>query len=140
MIKPGHDPQDAGLAGAVRADNADLRAGQEGQRDVVENDLVAVGLADLAHGEDVLGHTSSLRLRAQPDALAPAAGAGRHTAQAADADAGSRSSALNGSTELPATDSPLPGVDAGRPAAAQPRGPLYRSPCGRCGPAAPYHG
>src|SRR5664280_2875848 len=38
---------------------------------------------------------------------------GRHTAQAADADAGSRSSALNGSTELPATDSPLPGVDAG---------------------------
>src|SRR5664280_566100 len=52
-------------------------AGQEGQRDVVENDLVAVGLADLAHGEDVLSHTSSLRLRAQPDALAPGAGSGR---------------------------------------------------------------
>src|SRR5664280_3752433 len=59
----------------------------------------------------------TLRMEKTYWAIHPAYGSGRrpgrHTAQAADADAGSRSSALNGSTELPATDSPLPGVDAG---------------------------
>ena len=50
LVEAGHDLQHARLAGAVRADHADLRAGQERQRDVVEDHLVAVRLAHLVHG------------------------------------------------------------------------------------------
>ena len=56
LVQAGHDPQDAGLAGPVGADDADLGSGQEAQRDVVEDDLVAVGLADLAHRVDEFRH------------------------------------------------------------------------------------
>ena len=54
LLQPGHDLQHGGLTGAVGADHTDLRAGQEAQRDVIEDDLVAVRLARLAHGVDVL--------------------------------------------------------------------------------------
>ena len=47
-----------GLAGAVGPDDADLGAGVEREGDVVEDDLVAVGLARLAHGVDELGHAA----------------------------------------------------------------------------------
>ena len=37
VVEPGHDPQEARLAGAVRADDADLGARVERQRDVLED-------------------------------------------------------------------------------------------------------
>ena len=61
LVETGHDLQHGRLAGAVRADDADLRAGQERQGDVVEDHLVAVRLAHLVHGVDELSHTSSFR-------------------------------------------------------------------------------
>ena len=62
------------LAGAVRADHADLGAGQERQGDVVEDDLVAVRLAHLVHGVDELSHCPS---PADPVDRAPICRAGR---------------------------------------------------------------
>jgi hypothetical protein len=59
-VQPGHDPQDARLAGPVRADDADLRAGKEVQTDVVKDHLVAVRLADLPHRVDEFGHCRGL--------------------------------------------------------------------------------
>ncbi len=56
LIQSRHDLQDARLAGPVGTDHADLRARQEVQRHVVEDDLVAVGLADLQHAVDELCH------------------------------------------------------------------------------------
>ena len=56
LVQAGHDPQDARLAGPVRADDADLRAWKEVQTDVVKDDLVAVRLADLPHRVDEFGH------------------------------------------------------------------------------------
>ncbi len=56
LVDAGHDLQDTRLAGAVGTDDADLRAGQEVQADVVKDDLVAVRLADLAHRVDEFGH------------------------------------------------------------------------------------
>ena len=55
-VEARHDLEDRRLAGAVRADDADLRARQEVQRHVVEDDLVAVRLARLVHGVDELSH------------------------------------------------------------------------------------
>jgi hypothetical protein len=53
----GHDAQQRTLAGAVRADDADLGAGIEGQPDVLEDLAFAVGLGEALDGEDVfLGH------------------------------------------------------------------------------------
>ncbi len=54
LLKTGHDLQHGGLTGAVGAHDADLRARQEAQRHVIEDDLVAVRLARLAHRVDVL--------------------------------------------------------------------------------------
>jgi hypothetical protein len=56
VIDASHDLEQARLAGTVRADDADLGARQEGQRHVVEDDLVAMRLASLAEGVDELGH------------------------------------------------------------------------------------
>src|SRR5690606_15619786 len=56
LLQPGHDLEHGGLAGTVGADDADLGSGVEGQGDVVENDLLAGGLADLVHGVDELSH------------------------------------------------------------------------------------
>ena len=57
-VAPGHDPQQRRLAGAVEAQDADLRAGHEGQRDVLQ-DLLVRGMrpGQLVHREYVLtGH------------------------------------------------------------------------------------
>ena len=55
-LEPGHDLEQGRLAGAVGADHPDLGTGIEGQRDVVQHDLVTVGLAHVAQGEHVLRH------------------------------------------------------------------------------------
>jgi hypothetical protein len=62
-VQSGHDPQDARLAGPVRADDADLRAWKEVQTDVVKDHLVAVRLADLPHRIDEFGHAVVLPFR-----------------------------------------------------------------------------
>ena len=57
VILARHDPEQRALAGAVQPEHADLRAGEEREPDVLENDVV--GLVDLAqplHGVDELGH------------------------------------------------------------------------------------
>ena len=60
LVEPRHHAQERGLAGAVRAEDADLGAGQEGQRHVVQHHLVGrMHLPEAVHGEDVLlGHVS----------------------------------------------------------------------------------
>ena len=55
MVFAGHDAQQGTLAGAIQPEHADLRAGQERQPDVFQNDVV--GLMDFAqtfHGVDEL--------------------------------------------------------------------------------------
>lgn len=54
LLDARHDLENGGLTGTVRTDHTDLRAGQEAQRDVVKDHLVAVRLACLAHRVDVL--------------------------------------------------------------------------------------
>ena len=57
LLEPGHDPQQRRLAGAVRAEHADLRAGQERERDVRQHLPVgAVELVGPVHREDVVAH------------------------------------------------------------------------------------
>ena len=56
VVEPRHDLEERRLAGAVGADDADLRSVQEREGDVVEHDLVAVGLAHVAQGEDIVRH------------------------------------------------------------------------------------
>jgi hypothetical protein len=58
LLQAGHHPQQGRFAGSVRADDADLRAGQERQRDVVEDDFVAMRLAHGSHLVDELRHLS----------------------------------------------------------------------------------
>ena len=73
LVEPRHDLEDAGLPGAVRTDDPDLRAGQERQGHLVENDLVAVRLARFVHGIDELWHRSSVGRRpSRPLQPAPA--------------------------------------------------------------------
>ena len=60
LVQPGHDLEHGRLAGTVRTHDADLRAGVERQRDVVEDYLVAVRLACFAHDVDELSHVGSL--------------------------------------------------------------------------------
>ena len=55
-VEPGHDPQQRRLAGAVVAEHADLRPGQERQRDVRQHLAVGrVAPREPVRGEDVLG-------------------------------------------------------------------------------------
>jgi hypothetical protein len=62
-VEPGHDPQQRGLAGAVQAQHADLGAGQEAQRDVLEHLLVGgMRPGQLVHREDVLARHGRLRI------------------------------------------------------------------------------
>jgi hypothetical protein len=58
----GHDAQHGRLAGTVEAEQADLGAGEEGQRDVLD-DLALRGddLAHAEHGHYVLGHVFRIR-------------------------------------------------------------------------------
>ena len=70
-VLAGHDPQQARLTGAVRADHADLGAGQEAQRDVVEDDLVAVRLARLLQRVDELSHGARTSLTSRQQGFDP---------------------------------------------------------------------
>ena len=55
-LLPGHDAQQGRLAGAVDAHHADLGAGQEGERHVLQDLFAArIGLGQLVHDIDVLG-------------------------------------------------------------------------------------
>ena len=57
LVDAGHDLQQRRLARAVQAEHADLGAGEERERDVLED--LALGRNDLAHAvhrEDVLSH------------------------------------------------------------------------------------
>ena len=56
LLEAGHDLQQGGLAHAVGPHDADLRAGVERQRNVVQNNLVAHRLAGLVHLVDELCH------------------------------------------------------------------------------------
>ena len=56
-IQTGHDLQQGGLAGTVDAQDADLGTGEKAQGNVFENlTFGRHNLADLVHGENVLGH------------------------------------------------------------------------------------
>ncbi|MNN02216.1 hypothetical protein D3C81_1148640 [compost metagenome] len=66
-VHAGHDLQDGGLAGAVQAQQADLGAREERQRDVLDDlPLGRDHLADAVHGVDVLRGHESLRSACLP--------------------------------------------------------------------------
>ena len=66
VVEPRHDLEQGGLAGAVGSDDADLGAVEEREGDVVEDDLVTVGLAHVAQREDVLSHAPEPTGRGTP--------------------------------------------------------------------------
>ena len=70
LVHAGHDLQHGGLAGTVQAQQADLGAGEEGQRDVLDDlPLGRHHLGHAVHGVDVLrGHGRSVRAQAVRDA------------------------------------------------------------------------
>jgi hypothetical protein len=56
-VQTGHDLEQGGLARAIGAQHADLGAREKAQRHILQNlTLGWNGLADLVHGENVLGH------------------------------------------------------------------------------------
>ena len=68
VVELRHDLEQRGLARAVGSDDADLGAVEEREGDVVEDDLVTVGLAHIAQCEDVLSHAGEpTGKRARPD-------------------------------------------------------------------------
>ena len=56
LIDARHDLQDGGLTCTIRSHYADLGAGVERHRDVIQNDFVAVRLAHVLHGVNELAH------------------------------------------------------------------------------------
>jgi hypothetical protein len=61
VILPRHDLQQAALPGAVQSENANLRARQERQPDIFQNDMVGlVHLPQALHGVDELRHSRKL--------------------------------------------------------------------------------
>ena len=103
LLHARHHPEQGRLAGAVRADDADLGAGQERQRDVVENDLVAVRLAHGTHLIDELRHgvkPTGTRPLPRPPPSAPGVPGGSCLARTAAPGRGRR---------------PWPGTAPGRP-------------------------
>jgi hypothetical protein len=54
LLGPGHDAQQRALAGPVEAEDADLGAVEEAERDVAQHLLLAVGLRDPHHRENDL--------------------------------------------------------------------------------------
>jgi hypothetical protein len=57
LVDAGHDPQQGGLAGAVQAEDADLGAREEAQRDVAQDDpFWGYYLADAIHRVNELCH------------------------------------------------------------------------------------
>jgi hypothetical protein len=55
-VEARHDLEERRLSGAVGTDHADLRPVQEREGHVVEDDLVAMGLAHVAQGEHIFRH------------------------------------------------------------------------------------
>src|SRR5690606_40765271 len=49
LVETGHDLEDGRLTGAVRTENTDLRVGIEGEMDILQNLLVAIGLVEAGH-------------------------------------------------------------------------------------------
>ncbi|GIX34514.1 MAG: hypothetical protein KatS3mg126_0293 [Lysobacteraceae bacterium] len=103
LVDPGHDPQHGRLAGTVEAEQADLGAGEERQRDVLDD--LPLGGNDLAHpvhGVDVL-HGGRVPDRRWGDWQGAAAcGRGRGTGPGMPAGTGPapRSDAATGSARL----------------------------------------
>ena len=62
LLDARHDLEQRGLAHAVGTDDANLGTGEDAHRHVIEDDLVAVGLAGLVHLVHELCHGSSYRL------------------------------------------------------------------------------
>jgi hypothetical protein len=60
VLQPRHDLEQRRLASAVGPDDADLGTVQERQGDVVEHELLAKLLANVAEGEYVVGHPTTL--------------------------------------------------------------------------------
>ena len=70
LILACHDAQQAALARPVQAEHADLRARQERQPDVFENDVVGlVNLAQTLHGVDELRHVLAVALTSNGETL-----------------------------------------------------------------------
>ncbi len=71
-IDTGHDPQHGGLACTVQSEQADLGAGKETERDVLDDLLLRRnGLADAVHRVDVLhGGFDSIWRRGKPIIIA----------------------------------------------------------------------
>ncbi len=68
VVEPGHDPQQAGLAGAVGADDADLGARVERDRDVLEHGPVGrIVAGELVRGVDELGRHDRSRVPTRTD-------------------------------------------------------------------------
>src|SRR5690606_40677109 len=66
-VDAGHDLEQRRLAGAVEAEDADLGAGEETERDVLQDlPLGRHDLADAVHGVDVLGHPAIIPYREIP--------------------------------------------------------------------------
>ena len=59
LLEASHDAQQGGLAHAVGADDADLGAGVESERHIVQDDLVAMGLARLLNLVNKLCHANT---------------------------------------------------------------------------------
>ena len=59
FFQAGHNLEQRGLAHAVRAHNANLRAGVEAQRHVVQNHFLTMGFTRLVHLVDKLCHEIS---------------------------------------------------------------------------------
>jgi hypothetical protein len=66
LLQASHHPQQGRLAGAVRADRADLGAGQEGQRHLVQDDLAVEGLPGMAESENLVHGARTLLARQGP--------------------------------------------------------------------------
>ena len=67
LVLPRHDAHEGGLAGAVRAEHADLGVGQEGEGDALEDLAPArIGLGEVLHHVDILvgGHAAVILRRA----------------------------------------------------------------------------
>ncbi|MDQ0756146.1 hypothetical protein QFZ61_002133 [Arthrobacter sp. B3I4] len=55
-VQPGHDLEDGGLTGSVRANDTNLGAGEKGHAHIVEDEFFANGLTGLAHCVDKFRH------------------------------------------------------------------------------------
>ncbi len=69
LIHPGHDAHQRGLAAAVVADDADLRAVVKREGDVLQDLFIVVFLLEVAAEVDVLGHSGRYQAPSRPRRL-----------------------------------------------------------------------